>query len=96
MKWFHGESLVPIAGRPLQARLCHLEVWGGSAEREASSRRAVRMGAFVAPGTDAPAKKKGVRQANWCQCSRCKSGGKEKESHHFHPESWAPVREGGG
>ena len=55
---------MPFAGRPLKARLCHLEVWGGRAEREASSRRAVRMGAFVAPGPDAPAKKKGQSHAN--------------------------------
>ena len=50
-------------GTPLQARLCHLEVWGGSAEREASSRRAGRMGALVAPDPDAPAKKKGQPHA---------------------------------
>ena len=40
--------------------------------------------------------KREVRQANWCQCSRWKSGRKEKVSHHFHPESWASAREGGG
>ena len=38
----------------------------------------------------------GVRQANWCECSWCESNRKEKVSHHFHPESWAAAREGGG
>ena len=28
-----------------------------------------------------------VRRANWCQCSRWKSGRREKASHHLHPES---------
>ena len=37
-----------------------------------------------------------VRQANWCQCSRCESGRREKASHHLHPESWAVIREAGG
>ena len=36
------------------------------------------------------------RQANWCQCSRWKSGRREKASHHLHPESWAAIREDGG
>ena len=34
--------------------------------------------------------------ANWCECSRCKTGRMEKASHHFHPESWAVIREDGG
>ena len=37
-----------------------------------------------------------VRQANWCQCSRWKSGRREKASQHLHPESWAAIREDGG
>ena len=37
-----------------------------------------------------------VRQANWCQCSRWKSGRRKKVSHHLHPESWAVIREAGG
>ena len=34
------------------------------------------------------------RQANWCQCSRWKSGRRGKSSHHLHPEAWAAIREG--
>ena len=37
-----------------------------------------------------------VRQANWCQCSRWKSGRRKKASHHLHPESWAVIREADG
>ena len=30
------------------------------------------------------------------ECSRWKSGRREKASHHLHPESWAAIREDGG
>ena len=38
----------------------------------------------------------GVRQANWCQWSRWKSGRRERFATTLHPESWSDAREGGG
>ena len=68
----HRLSVLPIPPEPR----CSPPIAASSASAGRSPR---------ASGVGAPAEE---RQANWCQCSRWKSGRRERSATTFHPESW--------
>ena len=64
MKRLHGEPLVPVAGRPLQARLELFAVRAAGAERVARPLRVHAFGNSVEAGSNGTPKKKGQPHAN--------------------------------